>query len=142
MAAATWLVVGMHVRTTPNIPLLHFDLPLTLQHLLPPPPRAAPAAHDPLSCVAAGEGECSLGMRGCGDDDAGILSMGRCLGELSRRRGMRGRGGGDAAEGGPVIVLWATDHDGLAEGLLEALKASPNVTLVRLVHREQVRPSV
>ena len=86
------LIVGMHVRTTSNIPYLHFDLPAALQR------RVVSRAHtrgadevaeegqglraevlEGTHCTGDAAGRCVQSVHGCGRDSATLMSMARCL---------------------------------------------------------------
>jgi hypothetical protein len=99
VSAAPALVVGMHVRTTSNIPYLHFDLPAALQR------RVVSRAHtrgadevgeegqglraevlEGTHCPGDAAGRCVQTVHGCGQDSTTLKSMARCLeGRISEK---------------------------------------------------------
>ncbi len=59
-----------------------------------------------------------------------------CLEALRVEAGHVGGREGEGEPGGEqeVVVVWASDHDTLAQSLLEQLVANPHVSVVRLEH--------
>jgi len=152
VSASTALVVGMHVRTTSNIPYLHFDLPAALQRRVAsrgPGPHGADEgearlhvqgqAMEETHCPGGLAGTCVQTVHGCGRDSTVLMSMSRCLEALRVQAGRLRDGAGEAGGDGEqdVVVVWASDHDILAEPLLRQLVANPHVSVVLLEHLAQ-----
>jgi len=94
LSAAPALVVGMHVRTTSNIPYLHFDLPAALQRRVVSRAHTRAADEDEVGeegeglraevlegahCPGDAAGRCLQTVHGCGRDSGTLMSMARCL---------------------------------------------------------------
>lgn len=99
-------IIGVHLRTTPNVPFLHFGS-------ASPPPNASGAS-----------------ARWCsGDGGRGMERLVQCVARLAGAASLR-----EAEGAAQTVVLVATDNDAHAKDVLASLAAAGGVTVVRLDH--------
>jgi hypothetical protein len=128
--AREFKLIGMHVRTDTNHPMYYFDQ----SHLLPHRPDAF-CGGDPSSLMSALGCVLSLLYGGGGGGGGGAGGGGGGGGSSSGgRRG--GDGGGGEGREELRVLLWATDNDDLAKGLLDRMLVhAPTTILVFVDHQ-------